>query len=235
MVIREMSREECLRVLAGARLATLACAHEKQPYVVPVYLAYHESSGCLYGFTTPGQKVEWMRANPLVCVEVDEIAAYDQWVSVIALGRYEELPETPGSNGARLRSPERSRQVGEAMPPWSAERRQRQRDDKVCDDERERGLQALKTLPMWWQPGSTVWAARAHRDSAVPFIAVYYRIRIDCVTGHEATRDAREALSYAAPVSPAGRWGWLRRTLTRVFGGRSKEAGSASWAAHPGR
>ena len=52
--------------------------------VVPVYLAYDEASGCLYGFTTPGQKVEWMRANPLVCVEVDEIAAYDQWVSVIA-------------------------------------------------------------------------------------------------------------------------------------------------------
>ena len=130
MVIREMSREECLRVLAGARLARLACAHENQPYVVPVYLAYHEASGCLYGFTTPGQKVEWMRANPLVCVEVDEIAAYDQWVSVIAIGRYEELPETPGSDGARLRAPERPRLVGEAMPPWSADSRHRQ-----CDDE----------------------------------------------------------------------------------------------------
>ena len=121
MVIREMSREECLRVLAGARLARLACAHENQPYVVPVYLAYHEASGCLYGFTTPGQKVEWMRANPLVCVEVDEIAAYDQWVSVIAIGRYEELPETPGSDGVRLRAPERPRQVGEDMPAWSAD------------------------------------------------------------------------------------------------------------------
>ena len=106
MVIREMSREECLRVLAGARLARLACAHENQPYVVPVYLAYHErrATTCLYGFTTPGQKVEWMRANPLVCVEVDEVAACDQWVSVIALGRYEELPESPGRDDERLRA-----------------------------------------------------------------------------------------------------------------------------------
>ena len=35
-----------------------------------------KASGCLYGFTTPGQKVEWMRANPLVCVEVKQGAAH---------------------------------------------------------------------------------------------------------------------------------------------------------------
>src|SRR5579883_991773 len=123
MVIREMSLEECLQVLTGARLARLACAHENQPYVVPVYFVYHEASECLYGFTTPGQKVEWMRANPLVCVEVDEIAADAQWVSVIAFGRYEELPETPGSDDARLRSQERPRQVGEAISARSADSR----------------------------------------------------------------------------------------------------------------
>ena len=81
MVIREMSREECLQVLADARLARLACAFENQPYVVPVYLAYHQPARgepCLYGFTTQGQKVEWMRANPLVCVEVDEVHTSDQ-------------------------------------------------------------------------------------------------------------------------------------------------------------
>src|ERR1700683_151969 len=120
MVIREMNREECLRVLARARLARLACAHENQPYVVPVYLAYHESSSgdaYLYGFTTLGQKVVWMRANPLVCVEVDEVTALDQWVSIIATGRYEELPNIPGSNGEPGRAPERSeRQVDKVLP-----------------------------------------------------------------------------------------------------------------------
>ena len=75
-------------------------SHENQPYIVPVYLAYDDESACLYGFTTLGQKVEWMRANPRVCVEVDEIAAYDQWVSVIAVGRYEEIPEAPKAEAA---------------------------------------------------------------------------------------------------------------------------------------
>jgi nitroimidazol reductase NimA-like FMN-containing flavoprotein (pyridoxamine 5'-phosphate oxidase superfamily) len=205
MVIREMSREECLRVLAGARLARLACAHENQPYVVPVYLAYHQpSSGeaCFYGYTTLGQKVAWMRANPLVCVEVDEVAAFDQWVSVIAIGRYEELPETPGSDGASGRVPERSeRQVGEAMPAGSVDSRHREFDDgQVCDGERERAWQVLKTHPMWQEPGCTAWAARAHRDLAEPLIPIFYRIRIDHVTGHEATRDAKNLISYAVPA-----------------------------------
>ncbi len=205
----------------------LACAQENQPYVVPVYLAYDEVSGCLYGFTTPGQKIEWMRANPLVCVEMDEIEAYDQWVSVIVFGRYEELPETPGSDGVRLQAPARPRLFGETMPAWSVDSRHRPCDDEECNDERKRAWQILKALPEWWQPGSTAWAARAHRESAEPFIPIYYRIRIDRVTGHRATPDASNAISYAVPAPPAGRWVWLLRTLT-VFGRRSKKAGSAS-------
>ena len=97
--------------------------------------------------------------------------------------------------------------------------RHRQWDDERCNDERERAWQLLKSShPIWWEPGCTAWAARAHRDLAAPFILVYYRIRIDSLTGHEATRDRREAILYAVPAPPAGRWSWLRRTLVRVLG-----------------
>jgi len=187
-MIREMSPKECLRVLAEARLARLACAHENQPYVVPVYLAYREpSSGeaCLYGFTTLGQKVVWMRANPLVCVEVDEVATYDQWISVIAIGRYEELPATPMSDSARGR------------PPAQSGSHLNETDEQVCENE---AWQVLKAHPMWQEPGSTAWAARTHHDSAEPLIPIYYKIRIDSVTGHEATRDAKNAIPSVAPT-----------------------------------
>jgi hypothetical protein len=204
MVIREMSREECLRVLTGGRLARLACARENQPYIVPVYLAYDEESECLYGFTTLGQKVAWMRANPLVCVEMDEVAAYDQWVSVIAIGRYEELPKTPEGDDSRLRSQERPRLVNEATAAGSADSRDPECDDERCGDGRDLAWQILKTHPEWDKPGYAAWASRAHRDSAEPFIPVYYRIRIDSITGHEATRDA---ISVAVPATPAGRRG----------------------------
>ena len=189
MVIREMSREECLVVLAGARLARLACAHENQPYVDPVYLAYHPLStgeACLHGFTTLGQKVAWMRASPLVCVEVDEVTAFDQWVSVIATGRYEEWPETPVSDSGHGRLPEKS------------DIRQSE-----LNDEKRRGdetWQVLKTHPMWQEPGVTAWMARATHDPTKPLIPIFYRIRIDSVTGHESTREPKDAISSAVPA-----------------------------------
>jgi nitroimidazol reductase NimA-like FMN-containing flavoprotein (pyridoxamine 5'-phosphate oxidase superfamily) len=70
----------------------LACSRDDQPYIVPIYFVYEP--GHLYGFTTPGLKVDWMRVNPRVCVQADEVFNPDNWTSVVILGRYEELSET---------------------------------------------------------------------------------------------------------------------------------------------
>jgi hypothetical protein len=93
MQIQEMTRDECQAMLAGTRLGRLACVRDQEPYIVPIYFAY--SNPYLYGFTGPGQKIEWMRANPQVCVEVDDVMNPRQWVSVVVFGRFEELPDTP--------------------------------------------------------------------------------------------------------------------------------------------
>jgi len=215
MKIHEMSMEECHRVLAGAQLARLGCARANQPYVVPVYLAFHQKSECFYGFTTPGQKVEWMRENPLVCVEVDEIVSCDQWVSIIVTGRYEELPETPASKESGLRAPERPRPVGEFVPFPSADTRQRQ-----IDDERELAWQVLKSRAMWWEPAQTAWAARDHRASSDPFTSVFYKIRIERITGHKATPDST-SFSCDERNTYEGRWRRLLKATTRIFGGRT--------------
>ena len=100
MLIQELTRQASVEVLARAHLGRLACAQGARPYVVPVYFAYHNDY--LYSLSTVGQKIEWMRANPLVCVEVDEVVSPEQWVSVVVFGRYEELPDTPEWQGARI-------------------------------------------------------------------------------------------------------------------------------------
>jgi uncharacterized protein len=99
VLIQELTRRESLDLLARARLGRLACAHESQPYVVPFYFAYDNDH--LYSFSTIGQKIEWMRANPKVCVEADEVVSPQQWVSVIIFGHYEELPNSPEWRDAR--------------------------------------------------------------------------------------------------------------------------------------
>ena len=99
MVIQELSSQESLDLLARTRLGRLGCSQEGQPYVVPVYFAYEDRA--LYSFATLGKKIEWMRANPLVCIEVDEVVSPQQWASVIVFGRYEELPDTSEWQRAR--------------------------------------------------------------------------------------------------------------------------------------
>ena len=99
MLIEELSNKESLDLLARTHLGRLACAQGAHPYVVPFYFAFQHNY--LYSFSTVGQKIEWMRANPLVCVEADEVANPEKWMSVIVFGRYEELPDTPEYQPAR--------------------------------------------------------------------------------------------------------------------------------------
>ena len=90
MEINEMAAEECKAVLEHASLGRLGCSYENQPYVVPIHFAYED--GYLYVFSTFGQKVKWMRANPKVCVQTDQAQDQSEWISVIINGEYEELP-----------------------------------------------------------------------------------------------------------------------------------------------
>jgi uncharacterized protein len=92
MEINEMTAEESSAFLERASIGRLGCSFENQPYVVPIYFSY--DSGYLYVFTTFGQKVKWMRANPSVCVQADRIDGQSEWISVIVNGEYEELSET---------------------------------------------------------------------------------------------------------------------------------------------
>ena len=93
MIIREMTRQDSVDLLIRVHLGRLACAKANQPYVFPIFFAYHQNS--LYCASTIGQKIEWMRENPLVAVEVDEIDSAQQWESVFVSGRYEEFADTP--------------------------------------------------------------------------------------------------------------------------------------------
>jgi nitroimidazol reductase NimA-like FMN-containing flavoprotein (pyridoxamine 5'-phosphate oxidase superfamily) len=90
VLIHTLTRAECDAVLVRATIGRLACARDGQPYLVPVQVAfdgYH-----LYGVATVGQKVEWMRQNPRVCVEVEEISDPGHWTTVLVFGEFEEVP-----------------------------------------------------------------------------------------------------------------------------------------------
>jgi nitroimidazol reductase NimA-like FMN-containing flavoprotein (pyridoxamine 5'-phosphate oxidase superfamily) len=104
MVVHVLTFEECKAVLARSPVGRLACARDGQPYIVPIFLWFDDESNCLYGFSTVGRKVEWMRRNPKVCVEVDEIADPLHWTTVLVTGRYDEIGDEHEADELRKRA-----------------------------------------------------------------------------------------------------------------------------------
>ena len=102
MLIQELELEDCRKALQHAGFGRLACVLERQPYVVPIHFCVDNDYA--YSFSMPGQKLEWMRKNPLVCLEIDHVTGRDDWTTVVAMGRYEELPDTPECRVDRLRA-----------------------------------------------------------------------------------------------------------------------------------
>jgi uncharacterized protein len=201
VLIQELTREASLQLLARMRLGRLACARGNQPYVVPFYFAY--DNNFLYSFSTVGQKIEWMRANPLVCVETEEIVSPQQWTSVIIFGRYEELLASE-TEGARRNQPLRSisRSISETSERPSTS---------------DFAYKLLRQNAIWWEPGSV---KTGHHDTELPLVPVYYRIHIVQITGHRGTPDSVAPPDTSLPMTESGENGWAQRILQQLCGKR---------------
>jgi len=71
-----------------------------ETYVVPVALV--ASGGALWGFSHEGRKLDMMRSNPRVCVELDRVRHLGSWRSVIVQGTFEELEGDEARRGTEL-------------------------------------------------------------------------------------------------------------------------------------
>lgn len=161
MRVFEMTEDECRAALERASFGQLACARDNQPYVVPTYFAYDGT--LIYAFATLGQKIEWMRSNPLVCLAIEERSSHNHWMSIVIFGRYEELPYTPESDAKAVR--------------W-------EHHDLV------RAHAILDKQALWWEPA---YVATEHRDQPHSITPIFYRIHITQMTGRRATPDLVEA------------------------------------------
>jgi nitroimidazol reductase NimA-like FMN-containing flavoprotein (pyridoxamine 5'-phosphate oxidase superfamily) len=120
MLVHKLTAAECRDVLVRARLGRLACARYHQPYVVPVSVYFDPDDNAVYGFSNVGQKIRWMRENPRVCVEVEEIVSRHNWTTVVAIGRYYEIPKTAAAARFRRRAYELFEKQSEWWLPGAA-------------------------------------------------------------------------------------------------------------------
>ena len=88
-MIKRLSDDEAWALLRAGRLARLGCIADDAPYVVPVNYAADGADVLVH--TLPGRKLAAMRANPRVCLQVDDITDQYHWRSVLAHGTFEEI------------------------------------------------------------------------------------------------------------------------------------------------
>jgi len=160
MNIKEMTRQECVALLKTQRIDRLACVRDQKPYVVPVHFAFGENS--IFSFSLPGRKVDWMRANPHVCLQVDDVGGVDGWRSVVVEGLFEELSKAPDPDGCMTG-------VERMIAP--------------VDSDRRLAWSLLAKHGNWWEPG----ALKPGDTLALSGSHLFYRIRIEAMSGRQAS------------------------------------------------
>lgn len=80
-------------VLKNQVIGHIGCSNGDEIYVVPMSYVYE--SGYIYAHTWDGKKVQYMRARPKICFEVDQVSDMANWKTVMIQGEFEEL--MPGS------------------------------------------------------------------------------------------------------------------------------------------
>ena len=90
-MLRKLSENETLELLASGRVGRLGCIFDGEPYVVPVSYIFRDDR--IYVHSLLGRKIAALRTNPKVCLQTDEASNEFQWRSAIAFGDYREVTD----------------------------------------------------------------------------------------------------------------------------------------------
>lgn len=102
MILRDMTRAECEATLSTNSIGHLGCISGNRPYVVPIHYVYQKR--LFYSFSLRGKKIDSLRFNPRVCVQVEQLVTSEEWKSVLLEGLYRELPDDEKNHGEHMRA-----------------------------------------------------------------------------------------------------------------------------------
>jgi nitroimidazol reductase NimA-like FMN-containing flavoprotein (pyridoxamine 5'-phosphate oxidase superfamily) len=89
-MIKNLNENEVRELLHDQRFGHLGCVLASgEPYVVPVNYLFKDDG--IYIHVLPGQKLDAMRENHKICLQVDKIENSSRWQSAIAFGEFQEI------------------------------------------------------------------------------------------------------------------------------------------------
>ncbi|WP_167107325.1 pyridoxamine 5'-phosphate oxidase family protein [Mycobacterium sp. DL592] len=96
----ELTQPQIEELLGSEVIARIGCLADGRVYVVPVTYVY--DGIYVWGHAMDGAKLQAMRAEPQVCVEVEKVEDLSNWRSVIAWGTFEECQGADWDAGMAL-------------------------------------------------------------------------------------------------------------------------------------
>lgn len=99
-MIIDLTKAECEAIVASNRYAHMACRDGDEPYLVPITYVY--DGDFFYGYTHEGKKIELLRKNPTMCVQVENVKGGREWESVMCWGLFEEVTDPKDIQNVKL-------------------------------------------------------------------------------------------------------------------------------------
>lgn len=90
-MLGKLTREEMEDLLIDSSIGRIGCSSNGMTYIVPVNYICDDNRIIVHGLE--GRKIKWMRENPSVCFEVDNIINSTNWKSLIIQGTFEEITD----------------------------------------------------------------------------------------------------------------------------------------------
>jgi nitroimidazol reductase NimA-like FMN-containing flavoprotein (pyridoxamine 5'-phosphate oxidase superfamily) len=86
-----LTTNEVIRVIKGNYTGHLGFIAQNSPHVLPITYYYDESNNSIISYSAEGNKIDAMRENNNVCLQIEEIVSNNNWQSVLVYGTFEEL------------------------------------------------------------------------------------------------------------------------------------------------
>lgn len=90
-MIDNLETRECTELLNNNYIGHLAFISQNEPYIIPITYYYNQVNNSIISYSAEGHKIEAMRKNDAVSLEVEEIKSVNNWRSVSIHGTFEEL------------------------------------------------------------------------------------------------------------------------------------------------
>lgn len=90
-MLGNLTDTEIESLLGSEVIGRIGCHADGKTYVVPISYAY--DGKYIYCHTEDGMKIDFMRKNPEICFQVDNIQSMVHWQSAVLWGKFEELTD----------------------------------------------------------------------------------------------------------------------------------------------